>query len=221
MKSTGYIPPLKYHWLTKLYDPLIQSTMPEKQFKGDLIKQANIQPNYDVLDFGCGSLTLSLMIRMSENRANVTAIDVDEKIIEIAKQKKQEFGTDIKIDHYHGKILPYEDDSFDRVLTSLVFHHLNKKQKENSLKEIYRVLKPGGELHIADWGKPNNIIMRLAFYGVQFLDGFKTTRDNVKGLLPEYIRNANFINVETRKSFNTIFGTLSLYKGLKSNHKKI
>jgi ubiquinone/menaquinone biosynthesis C-methylase UbiE len=81
--------------------------------------------------------------------------------------------------------LPYPDASFDRVISSLLFHHLTRENKERTLREVFRVLRPGEELHVADWGKAQNWPMRVAFLLVQMLDGFETTADNVNGLLPE------------------------------------
>lgn len=215
MKNKNYIPALKYNWLTKIYNPLVAFTMPETKFKSELIKQANILANHKILDFGVGTATLSLLLSKLQPNCYIEGVDVDAKILEIAKEKISEQNANIVLTQYDGIKLPYPDDYFDRVVTSLVFHHLDNEQKENSLNEIYRVLKPKGELHIADWGLPNNAIMRLLFYLVQILDGFKTTTDNVKGLLPNYMKNGEFKNVETLKSFNTIFGTLWLYKGIK------
>ena len=67
---------------------------------------------------------------------------------------------------------------------------------------------------IADWGKASSVLMRSLSFFVQLLDGFKTTSDNVKGLLPSYIENAGFKNVEIKQNYATIFGTLTLYKAL-------
>lgn len=217
MSKPTYIPALKYNWLTKIYNPLLAFTMPELKFKKALIQKACIENNHKVLDFGVGTATLSLLVKNEHQMATVNGVDVDDKILKIAAEKIKEQKTEITLTKYDGLILPYPNNHFDRVLTSLVFHHLDKNQKENSLKEIYRVLKSDGELHIADWGKPNHFGMRIAFYFVQFLDGFKTTTDNVKGLIPEYLKNAQFKNIETSTSFNTIFGTLWLYKGIKQN----
>ncbi|MBL7936598.1 MAG: class I SAM-dependent methyltransferase [Bacteroidia bacterium] len=218
MENKTYIPALKYNWLTKIYNPLVAFTMPETKFKKALINQANIKPNSVVLDFGVGTATLSILLKKEYSQVKLEGVDVDNKILEIAKQKIKEQDVDVELTQYDGIKLPYPDNYFDRVVTSLVFHHLDREQKENSLKEIYRVLKPNGELHIADWGLSNNVMMRLLFYLVQFLDGFKTTTDNVKGLLPAYIKIGGFKNVEALKSFNTIFGTLWLYKGIKLIH---
>lgn len=210
-----FIPALRFDWLTKIYDPLIQATMPEDKFKNALIEQASIKQNDYVLDFGCGSLTLSLMAKKKVPEAYVHAVDVDDKILKIASEKQKRSGEEIFIQRYEGRILPYPSHTFDRVISSLVFHHLDRDQKLNSLYEIYRVLKPGGELHIADWGKAKNSLMRAAFFAVQFLDGFKTTTDNVNGLLPRYISQVGFKEVAQTQEFQTIFGTLALYKASK------
>ena len=89
--------------------------------------------------------------------------------------------------------------------------------KERTAKEMYRVLRPGGMIHIADWGKPDNKIMSLMFYGVQLLDGFENTDDNRKGLLLQIFDAAGFEEVTAGESFCTIFGTMALYSGKKPN----
>ena len=94
-----------------------------------------------------------------------------------------------------------------------LFHHLNNEDKLRTLEEVYRILKMGGELHIADWGKPQNFLMRGAFLVVQLLDGFETTGDSVQGKLPQYMGQTGFEKVEETKQFATLFGTMCLYRG--------
>lgn len=188
--------------------------MPEKKFKRELIKQAAIEPNSKVLDFGCGTMTLTLMAAEIMADAEYYAVDVDEKILSIANEKLKHSNKRFDVRQYDGTTLPFADNIFDRVISSLVFHHLTAAQKENSLKEIFRVLKPLGELHIADWGKAKNSIARAAFYAVQLLDGFETTTDNVLGRLPDYMSRSGFSPVSELKTFPTAFGTLSLYKAV-------
>lgn len=214
-EKKDFIPALRYDWLTKVYDPLLRITMPERKFKMALIAQARLRRNTHVLDFGCGSLTLSLMAKRSQSLAVVHAVDVDENVLKIASKKQKESLEEIFIKKYDGRTLPYPSNTFDRVVSSLVFHHLDRDQKMNSLFEILRILKPGGELHIADWGKPKNAFMRVAFIMIQLLDGFKTTSDNAKGLLPLYMKKAGFIDVARTQEFQTVFGTLALYKASK------
>ncbi len=110
--------------------------------------------------------------------------------------------------------LPCADESFDHVLSSLFFHHLTRENKLRTLTEVRRVLKPGGEFHVADWGAPQNVLMKLASQGIVLLDG-ATTKDNFAGQLPEFIRRSGFEAVEETHYFNSLFGTIRLHKAHK------
>jgi SAM-dependent methyltransferase len=212
-KQENYIPALGFNFLTHLFDPLLALTMPERKFKQALIDQAAIEfnPDLSILDFGCGTATLTIMIKQACKRNYVCGVDVDPKVLAIAKRNIGRSKLQIELSQYNGLTLPYQSNTFDLVLSSLVFHHLSSQQKGKALQEIYRVLKMGGELHVADWGKAQNSPMRRAFYLVQLLDGFENTADHVKGLLPAYIENAGFSSVEETRQYTTLFGSLSLY----------
>lgn len=189
--------------------------MPEVRFKGALIAQADIKPGHQVLDFGVGTATLLLATKRQVPLCEITGVDIDPTIIGIARRKIELSNLKVNIDQYDGREFPYPDARFDRVLSSLVFHHLTKAQKENALHEIGRVLKPGGELHVADFGKARSMLMRALHFPVQMFDGFETTADNVKGLLPVFMTDAGFSEPRETQTFSTMFGTLSLYKAIR------
>ena len=212
MQNQSYVPALKFHWLTNIYDSLISTFMPEKEFKNTIINNANIQDNFKVLDFGVGTATLSIMAYHNCPNASFYGLDIDDKILEIAKKKITKSNIPIDLIQYKGGVLPFENDSFDRIISSLVIHHLSDDQKLSAFKEFNRILKPTGEIHIADWGRANNKIMKGLFHIVQLLDGYETTSANVDSKLPEIIKNAGFHNVEIKKHFNTILGTLEIFK---------
>lgn len=212
MSNEKYIPALKYNWLTGIYDWLIRAFMPEKKFKGAVIENANVQNGYAVLDFGVGTATLSIMASQSNPGAVYKGIDIDEKILRIARKKVEAVNAPVELIKYNGGKLPFADKSFDRVISSLVIHHLTTEQKQEAFQEFRRILKTGGEVHIADWGKASNFFMRLMFHFVQFLDGYKTTNDNVKGRLPEIMRSAGFNTVNIVKHFNTALGTVEIFR---------
>lgn len=215
MNNKGYIPALRFESLTKFFDPFLRITMPEKEVKTNLIQQANIKPLENILDFGCGTATLTIMIKEIQPKANVTGIDVDTRILKIAKTKIKKSGFNIKLSSYSGKKLPYIDGSFNKVLSSLVFHHLNRKQKLNILQEINRVLNDDGELYILDFGKCSNFILRVTSLIPRLLDGLENTSDNYNGMLPTLVRQSGFRNVEEKYSLNTIFGKLIIYRAKK------
>lgn len=214
-KNARFIPALKFDWLTRFFDPVMKLTMSEKKFKEALLLQADIKDNETILDFGCGTATLTIMAKKEAPKATIYGADVDPNVLKIAKNKVENSGYEISLRAYDGISLPYKGETFDKVLSSLVFHHLTRSQKEIVLKEIYRILKFGGELHIADFGRARNIFMRGMFLIIQIFDGFINTSDNIKGLLPEIIREAGFDKVIEHKRIMTMFGTISLYRAIK------
>ncbi|MEK5400656.1 class I SAM-dependent methyltransferase [Paenibacillus sp. FSL K6-2859] len=213
--NRDFIPALRFHWLTSFYDPILRWTMRESTFKNKLIRQLQVDPGKRVLDLGCGTGTLTLLLKQAYPRAKVTGLDIDPNVLRIAEKKAVDKEMDIVFNQGISFELPYPDHSFDRVVTSLMFHHLTLENKLRTLKEIFRVLKPRGELHIADWGKAQNRLMRIAFLSIQILDGFKTTADNVNGLIPQIIDKAGFVEIKESDRFMTVYGTLSLYKAKK------
>lgn len=213
MSETSYIPALRFNWLTRFYDSLLAITFPEKKIKQALIQQSALSGNEKLLDFGVGTATLSLMIKKQFPEVAITGIDVDGKILKIAKKKT---GAAIDLQQYDGSNIPFNEGAFDMIVSSLVFHHIPTANKKIVLSGLYRVLKPGGELHVADFGRPRNLYTKLAFAIFRRMDGEENTRVNSKGLLPEYIQKAGFINVEETCYFNTIFGTVKLIRARKN-----
>lgn len=214
-----YIPALRYHWLTSLYDPVVRWTIREAVFKRRLVAEARVQVGHQVLDLGCGTGTLALLLKRVVPGANVVGLDGDPKILAIARAKANEAGVDISFDTGMSFELPYPENSFDRVFSTLLFHHLTRENKIRTLREVYRVLKPGGELHLGDWGKAQNGLMRALFVLVQLLDGFETTADNVDGLLLGFVRVSGFERVREIGRYMTVLGTISLYVASKPSRE--
>lgn len=223
MSETGdsrYVPALGFHWLTPAYDLVVRMTTRERTFKTALIEQAGIGPRQDVLDLACGTGTLAIWIKQRHPRAEVRGIDGDPRILSIASRKAKEANVAVEFDRGLSFSLPYRDASFDRVLSSLFFHHLSWRDKQRTARELYRVIRPGGGLHVADWGRATGPSMRAAYLAVQVLDGFENTGDNVEGRLVELFRRAGFSEVSERRTFSTVLGTLSLYRAVRPNVKQ-
>jgi len=212
MKQQSYIPALAYRSLTGLYDPLVRITTRERRFKAVLLQQARLRAGQQVLDLACGTATLTIAAKRMQPRADITGVDGDPDILARARVKAAKADAELKFDESLSQHLAYADSSFDVVLSSLFFHHLDRENKLATLSEVWRVLKPGAELHIADWGKAANPLMRVLFLIVQMLDGFATTTDNVAGRLPEFLRASGFKEVEETQRFSTVLGTLALYR---------
>ena len=215
MKSENYIPALSYDWLTPFYDSVVGFTTRERLFKQALVLQAGLASDQRILDLGCGTGTLTILLKEAAPLADVVGLDGDPGVLKIASEKVRESFLNIGLDEGMSFDLPYQNRYFDRVVSSLFFHHLTTENKVKTLGEIKRVLKPGGEFHIADWGKPSSYFMRLSSRLIQLLDGFETTADNFNGLIPQLMEQAGFGKIEETNHFNTLFGTIRLHRSCK------
>ncbi len=106
--------------------------------------------------------------------------------------------------------LTTREDAFKKALIEQT-----RENKLQTFREVRRVLKPNGELHVVDWGLPANSLMRFASYFIQLLDGSETTSDNFNGLLPKLIIESGFESATETNAFNSAFGTIRLYASRK------
>ena len=211
-ESRGYVPALRFPALTRLYDPVVRLTSLEGRFKELLVEQAAPAPGQRILDLGCGTGTLAIQVKRRQPAAEVVGLDADPQMLAKARAKAAEAGAELQLDEGFSTELPYEDGSFDRVLSTLFFHHLDAEPKRQTAREIARVLRKGGELHVADWGRPSDPVMAAAFLGIRLLDGFENTADNVRGELPAIFEKAGLRRAEQTDRLRTVLGTLALYR---------
>jgi ubiquinone/menaquinone biosynthesis C-methylase UbiE len=210
-ESRSYVPALRFSALTRLYDPVVGLTTREQRFKELLVEQAAPAAGQRVLDLGCGTGTLGIQIKQREPGVKVAGLDADPEMLAQARAKAEQAGVELELTEGFSTELPYEDASFDRVLSTLFFHHLDPEPKRQTAREIARVLRPGGELHVADWGPPSDPVMRVAFQGIRLLDGLSNTAENYRGELPTIFEWAGLTNARETDRLRTMFGSLVLY----------
>jgi ubiquinone/menaquinone biosynthesis C-methylase UbiE len=208
-----YIPALSFRWLTPLYDPLLKWGMREETFKRRLIERAGIHSRDHVLDLGCGTGTLTLMLKQAVPGADVTGLDSDPEVLSIARSKSEEAHVGIQWDHGLAFELPYPDHSFDVVVSSLVIHHLTGEDKVRAFREARRVLRPAGALHIVDFGRPFSLLTHVQ---ASVMKNLEQAADNFAGRIVIMLREAGFESVNETERFNTIFGPVWFYQAMKT-----
>jgi ubiquinone/menaquinone biosynthesis C-methylase UbiE len=211
-QTDRFVPALGADWLTPFYDVVARLTG-ERRFKRHLIEVAGIEAGHDVLDLGCGTGTLALMVRSMRPGARVAGMDIDPRILDIARRKIARAGADIALHQGSATAPPFPPASFDRILTTLMLHHLTSEQKRETLAAARRLLRRRGQLHIADFGKPHNALMRIASGVFRHFEGGESTGLNTRGELPDLVRDAGFDEVEETEHWMTPFGTLAFVRG--------
>lgn len=205
-----YVPATRWRAFTRLYDPILALTMRERRFREEMLRrvEAGLPDGGTAVDVGCGTGTFALALRRRRPDARVIGADGDEEILGLARAKRGAEGIEWR--EGLAQELPVPERSADVVTISLVLHHLSPDDKRKALVEMKRILKPGGRLHVADWGRPRDPLMSGAFFVAQAIDGFDRTADHRAGRLPAFIEEACFGPVERYGRFRTAFGVLDL-----------
>jgi ubiquinone/menaquinone biosynthesis C-methylase UbiE len=181
-----------------------------RSFREALVRRAEIRPGHRVLDLGCGRGALTFLVKEAQPGAIVTGLDVDEKSVIWARRQAAREGLDIAFDVYDGGRMPYDDGLFDRVVGSLVVHHL--EDKVGTFREVRRVLAEGGRVMIADYGPPRGLYARVA---VRVQGMYDEMGENVAGLVPARMREAGFGDAGETGYYNTMWGTMAVFGGAK------
>jgi ubiquinone/menaquinone biosynthesis C-methylase UbiE len=214
--STDYTPALGFHALTNLYDWLMERLMRDISTKQRLVRQIGAEAGQKVIDVGCGTGTLSILLKRQFTSVEVVGVDIDLAVLRIASKKCSKAGVDITFRQGPAHSLLFEIGSFDHAVSSFVFHHLSVATKRKTLREIARVLRPGGKFHLLDWGKGATAYRRAVFTTVRLLDGFETTRENARGQLSSLLTEAGFTHVTPTFSENVVLGTLQCFEATRS-----
>ena len=176
--------------VARFYDSFMKLTMDEEKFRQKIIELANLRGDEKTLDIGCGTGTLNLMLANSLDKVATYGIDAAPKMIEVAKKKAQREGKKIDFRIGTSTALPYEDNYFDIVFTTLLFHHLNFEEKGKALREISRVLKVDGKYISAEFGQfPDDF-----FHGI--ILRFTRSSGSLHGLYPTELIGQNGLLIE-------------------------
>jgi ubiquinone/menaquinone biosynthesis C-methylase UbiE len=148
--SHDYLPATGHHALLPAYD-LIARLMGFSSVYPRLIAQAELADGQRVLDIGCG--TGNVIIRAKRSTPGITAVGSDPDPLILARaRRKTSAMTQVRFEQGYAQELPYADGEFDRVLSSMMLHHLDDEAKPAAAHEVFRVLRPGGRLHLVDIG---------------------------------------------------------------------
>jgi ubiquinone/menaquinone biosynthesis C-methylase UbiE len=160
MQSAGAVRTngLVIHWAAR-YDLLawLITRGRERAFRERLLELAGVERGQSVLDIGCGTGTLAIAATAHVGpTGSVAGIDASPQMVARATRKAARAGAPAIFQLAAAEQLPFPDLRFDVVLSTLMFHHLPRKTRQQCAIEIRRVLKPGGRVFVVDFGKPQS-----------------------------------------------------------------
>lgn len=203
----SYLPAMGKHWLLPLYDPflwLFGADGPKRQ----LIEQATIRPGFRVLDVGCGTGSLAVLIKKSHPEAAIVGLDPDPAALAMANRKAKRARLRIEFDRGFSDHMPYLDSSFDRVFSSFMIHHLKPDERAATLVEIRRVLKTGGSVHLLDFA-PHESTPHGA--GSHRFHLAPHAEEHFEGQMTSLMSEAGFVEASEVARGKIIFGEIAYY----------
>jgi ubiquinone/menaquinone biosynthesis C-methylase UbiE len=199
-------------YAAKLYDaliPIVSFGKDEFYFK-ETLKILELKKDDNILDLGCGTGHLSQFAHSLVPDGAITGIDAAGKMIQIARNK--EIAPNAFFDVAAAEKLPYDDNSFDKVCSLFFYHHIDKELKELSIKEAFRVLKPGGIFVIVDIDKPTTLFGTFCILCGEVLFHQPEIKENRLGVLNDVLKTGPFKSTE---KLNHYLGYVSLFKMVK------
>lgn len=153
------------------YDKLnhILSLSIDKTWRRRALKCIVEDKKQDILDIACGTGDFAIEIaRHADPASKVLGLDLSEGMLKVMKEKVAKAGLSDRIDQEQGNAekMRFGDNTFDRA--TIAFGIRNFEEREIALREILRVLKPGGRLVILELSLPSNPVIQW-FYKLYFL----------------------------------------------------
>lgn len=214
MSAQSFTPAAGDPKYTKYYDTVIALLTREDRWRSAVIARLELTPDDVVVDVGCGTASLAIRIKQQQPGARVIGVDPDPQVLAIARAKVRRAGVQVEfVEGMGDRAVEFLGPGMaTKVVSSLVLHQCPVPMKKAMIANMFTLLRPGGELVIADYGLQRDALMRLGFRIVQFVDGKRDTQPNADGILPGLIEQAGFADVAEVSVIRTGTGSISLYR---------
>nr|WP_314441906.1 class I SAM-dependent methyltransferase [uncultured Sphingomonas sp.] len=219
MQTREFTPALGSPLLTGSYDLAIRLLTREAIWRDKLLRQVAPRDGETIADVGCGTGTFALMMKQAAPGARIIGIDPDAAVLKRAAAKAKEVGLDIEWRLGFARDAAELEGQLNKAVSSLVFHQVPLLEKRNGVAAMFASVRPGGEIHIADYAHQRSKIMRSLFrLTVQLLDGRTDTQLNADGALEGILTDRTGAEVLPRSVVQTATGAISLFSVTKSLH---
>ncbi len=210
--TRAFTPALGRPGLTGAYDLAIRVLTRERTWRSALLSQLAPANGEAILDVGCGTGTFALLVKRAAPGARVVGLDPDPAVLEIAAAKARRAGVEIEWRRGFAEDATGSGAEFDKTVSSLVFHQVPLEGKRRGIEAMARAVRPGGEVHIADYARQRSWAMRQLFRIVQRLDGEENTGANASGAIEQILARLDARAGAATGSVRTATGEISLFR---------
>ncbi len=206
-----YVPALGFHRLTALYDPLIRSWSAAAKMRRSVIEALALEPGMRLLELGAGPGRLAIQIKQRNPGVSIDAVDLDASMISRGRRNASSAKVEIAFRTADMTALSAEQGTYDRVYSTMTFHHLCPASKHAALASARRVLNPGGSFVVADFSRPRDLVQHALFRWIQQpLDGYTNTQPHRDGRYERAVRDT-FTTVHSAAVWKTVAGTIEMF----------
>jgi ubiquinone/menaquinone biosynthesis C-methylase UbiE len=196
-------------WAAPIYEAYCPLLGLGAGFRQATLHHAGLREGEQVLDVGCGTGVLTRLAADTVGAAGaVLGVDAAPAMIAKAQREAKRCGSGASFRVAAIENLPIVSGRFDAVLSSLMLHHLPPDAKRQGLHEVYRVLKDGGRLIVADIDRPEGL-WRLVVWPLLFMP---SVVPNLRGEIPGYLERVGFKAIEARGRWGGLLTFWVAYK---------
>lgn len=211
MARAEFTPAAGFVGLTPVYDVALRVLTRERRWREALIKQIGPRPGDAILDVGCGTGTLAIMMKRRVPGARVVGLDPDPAVLALAAAKARRAG--VNIEWHRGFAQDAERLSqFDHVISTLVFHQVPPDGKSAGLRAMFAAVRAGGTVHVADYCRQPDWLMRQLFRFIQIVDGRRNTQANADGAVERILESLGGRPARPENIVRTPTGAISLFR---------
>ena len=211
MREAEFTPAMGHSALTPLYDSAIRLLTRERKWREALVDQINPSDGDAILDVGCGTGTLAIMLKRRAPHARVVGLDPDPEVLAAAAEKAKQAGVEIEWRRGFAHDAATQG-AFDQIVSTLVFHQVPPAEKMAGIRAMFSAARPGGFVHIADYCRQPDWLMRQLFRVIQAVDGRPNTQANVDGAVEKNLAIVSSAAALPERVIRTPTGAISLFR---------
>jgi len=216
-KASGFLDWIRFRFAKLLHDAFFIVMVRDRSWQEPLIASLSPEATNRILDFGPGSSSTAVALAVRYPEATFVGAEPDPKAVEKARRRiaRHQIANITVIEAPLHDRLPFQAGSFDKIVCVLTLHDRLPDEKLGIAKEMMRVLRRGGTLHVADYDRPDTPGERGVLEFTRYISGAAAAEPHISGSWTGFLAKAGFSGVRRQSSHSIGIGRISVVKAQK------